>query len=336
MASKDEIRKHRDRAIAGRLGIAADDKIVEMIPRQDGLYMVSLEKIIRINLPDEIDPDMDHENAPITQTAIAGKGSRSPIVARTILQARDFCRFLPSDEHQGRTQDIAWEVMLSLLAFDRTIEWLRNSIAAKKAEISESYKTYVSGSSPPPPPVVEGLEIEFRSAVLIANHALNAISELFPALFEMKFTRGRFDRIIAWSIEKFGRDDLLSLMLTEDHRWINLWGEVRNAFEHPSDGYYVKVNNFCLLPNRQIQLPTWQLKHPKLDVFRPQTMVETLEIYRENILGFFENLLFTLTDKAIKLPMPIGVIDREEQGRDPDCPKRYEITSFVPRKAETE
>jgi hypothetical protein len=154
--------------------------------------------------------------------------------------------------------DVAWEAMQSLLAFGEAVEWLRKSIDEKQNEISTNYEEYISGTSPPPVPIVDGLETEFRSAVLVSNHTLNAISELFPALFEFdgKFRRGRFDLVTKWYIEQFGHDDLLSVMLKGDHRWINLWGEVRNAFEHPADDYYVKINNFRLLPNRQIQLPT--------------------------------------------------------------------------------
>lgn len=300
---KDKIRRKRNAAVTANLGIESGDEITTMISRDDGLYMVTLEKIIRVNLPDDIDPEMNYEDAPTTQTLIIGKGSRHPLIARTILQAEDFSAVLAGPKRKI-IQDIAWEVMLSLLAFERSLKWLRDSIEAKQAEISEKYELYVSGSSPPPVPIVEGVEIEFRSIVLIANHALNAISELFPALFDASFRRGRFDQIITWSNKTFGAEDPLSRMLEGDHRWIYLWGEVRNAFEHPTKRYYVKVNNFRLLANRQIQLPTWQLQHPKLDVFRPQRMIDTLELHQNNILGFFENLLLELTNRSAEMPVP--------------------------------
>jgi len=326
MTSKEEIRKRRDGAIFATLGIEGGDRIFDVVSRDDGRYMISLEKIIRINLPDDIDPEMEHENAPIAQTLIVGKGSRNPIVARTILQAKDFSTFISDKNAQKGILDIAWEVMQSLLALDRTIEWLSNSIDEMKSQVSENYAYYVSGPSPPPPPIIDGLEVEFRLAVLVANHALNAISEAFTVLFGKEFKVGRFDLILAWSTEKFGTDDILTAILKSDHRWINLWGEVRNAFEHPRKDYYVKVNNFRILPDRQLQLPTWQMKHPKFEsVFRPQNMIETLTIHRDNILGFFENMLLLLTDKIMHLPMPIEVIDLKETDRNPDCPKRYKI-----------
>lgn len=331
MATRDEIRRRRDSAFSANLGIEAGDKIVEMISRRDGLHAISLEKIIRLNMPDDLDPDMEHPDAPTTQTLIFSKGSRSPIVARTILQAKDFSQFLKSKEKQEKITDVAWEVMSSLLAMDRMVRVLRNSIEAKKAEISDNFSNYVVGSSPPPIPIVEELEIDFRSAVLVANHTLNSISELFQAFFEIEFKRGAFDRISRWSNQSFGTGDILTQMLEKDHRWINLWGEVRNAFEHPRDDYYVKVNNFRLLPSRQIQLPTWQLKHSQLlDVFRPQMLIETLEILQANILGLFENLLVVLADKTVRLPTPIALIDKEEKDRNPECPKRYELKLFMP------
>jgi hypothetical protein len=330
MAPRDDIRQRRDSAFSINLGVSSEDKVMEMISRRDGLYAVSLDKIIRVNLPDDADPAMQHANAPITQTLIVENGSRSSIVARAILQAKDFSRLFPAQEKQERMQDIAWEVMFSLLAMDRIVTHLNTSIESKKATISEDYSRYVTGASPPPPPIVEDLELQFRSAVLISNHAVNTISELFSVFFDVNFRRGAFDRITSWSSQRFGKDDVLTLMLEGDHRWINTWGEVRNAFEHPKEDYYVKVNNFRLLPDRQIQSPTWQLKHPKLDLFRPQDLVGQLRIHQSNILGLFENLLVLLVDKAASLPVPVALIDKKETDRDPDCPKRYDLQFVIP------
>jgi len=335
MAEKDEIKRRRDGAFSIELGIDAGDKIIEMISRRDGLYNVSLDKIIRVNLPNDIDPTMQHKDAPVAQTLVINKGSRSSIVARTILQAKDFSQFLSDQKQREPMQNIAWEVMFSLLAMDQILNGLRKSIAAKKAEIAASHPKYVLGSSPPPPPIVEGLEIDFRSVVLIANHALNSISELFPTFFEMKFKRGAFDQIITWSAQTFGKEDILTKMLEGDHRWINAWGEVRNAFEHPRDDYYVKINNFRLLPSREIQHPTWQLKHSKPDFFRPQNLIEQLDIHQANILGLFENMLVVLVDKSMKLPMPIALIDKEEKDRNPECPKRYDLQILLQQRPPT-
>jgi hypothetical protein len=329
MTDKDSIRRHRDGAIQANLGIEAGDKIVSMISRRDGLYAISLDKIIRVSLPNDIDPRMEHDDAPVAQTLIANKGSRSPIVARTILQARDFSRFISDEERQRRVQDVAWEVMTSLLGVERSVRELRTAIDTKRDEILPNYSVYAAGSSPPPVPIVENLEIDFRSIVLFANHNLNSISELFPAFFDMDFKRGSFDRIAKWTVKKFGEADPLTQMIQADQIWINTWKEIRNAFEHPKDGYYVKVNNFRLLANREIQLPTWQLKNDKFDLFRPQALIDTVEFLEKNILGLFENLLVYLTEKTLNSSSIIGLIDKEEQNRDPDCPKRYELVSVL-------
>jgi hypothetical protein len=61
-------------------------------------------------------------------------------------------------------------------------------------------------------------------------------------------------------------------------------------------------------------------------------MIETLRLHQNNILTLFENLLVVLTDKVIKLPVPLGIIDTEESDRDPDCPKRYKIGLAFPVK----
>jgi len=335
MIDKDSVKRRRDGASFATLGIEAGDRIVSMISRRDGLYAISLDKTIRVNLPYDIDPEMEHDDAPIAQTLIAAKGSRSPIVARTILQAKDFSQFIPSEERQRRIQDIAWEVMTSLLAIGRLVNGLRVAIDSKQDEILPNYSLYALGPSPPPVPIVESLEIDFRSIVLLANHTLNSISELFPAFFEQDFKRGSFNRIAKWASRTFGEADPLAQMLRADEIWINIWGEIRNAFEHPRDNYYVKVNNFRLLANREIQLPTWQLKNDKFELFRPQALIDSLLFLEQNILGLFENLLVALTEKVLVSSLAIGLIDKEEKDRDPDCPKRYELVP-VPRPTDVE
>jgi hypothetical protein len=143
MIDKDSIKRRRDSAVFANLGIETGDRIVSMISRRDG--------------PNDIDPEMEHDDAPIAQTLIAAKGSRSPIVARTILQAKDFSQFIPDEERQRRVQDIAWEVMASLLAIGGLVNGLRTAIDAKQAEILPNYSLYSVGSSPPPVPIVENL-----------------------------------------------------------------------------------------------------------------------------------------------------------------------------------
>lgn len=323
---KDEIKRRRARSISAELGINADDRVMAMLSRQDGMYIVSLEKILQVSLPEELDPDADHPDAPIAQSAVLNIGSRNPIVARTVLQAQDFTQFLAQNEQKQKVNDIAWEVMHSLLALDRIVKWLKTTVQQLKEEISADLQKYTDGPSPFPLPIVDDLETQFRSAIFMGKHALNSISELFPTLFKGDFTRGRYDKIVTWSNATFGQKAPLARMLTADHQWIFLWTEVRNALEHPKAGYYVRINNFRLLASREPQLPTWQLKHPTLDNYRPQNMVDALPLFQENILTFFENLLLELVLRSRSHPIPIQVIDREVEGRDPDCPKRYMAT----------
>jgi hypothetical protein len=56
---KEEIKRRRANAFSATVGIDPDDRIVEMLSRRDGMYVVSLNKIIRINLPDDADPQLE-------------------------------------------------------------------------------------------------------------------------------------------------------------------------------------------------------------------------------------------------------------------------------------
>jgi hypothetical protein len=84
-----------------------------------------------------------------------------------------------------------------------------------------------------------------------------------------------------------------------------------------------------LLPSRQIQSPTWQLEHPKLNLERPQALSDSCEIVITNLLGLFENLFVELI--GVLFPeVPAGlqwvIEDHNAADRDPIAPARYTLS----------
>jgi hypothetical protein len=216
--------------------------------------MVTLEKIIKVNLPDEIDPEIEFSDAPIAQILVANVGSRSPIVARTILQSKDFSG-LHRESSRPAIQEIAWRVMESLLAFDRTIASIQRSIDTVKKTIEIEFERYVVGSSPSHPPIAEGVEADFRSAVLLSHAALNDVSELFPLILAAKCKRGRYDQIIAWSRETFGENDVLSLMLQADHSRCTLSRPARRAGVQVSSAAAIEAHGWLVSTRDEKEAP---------------------------------------------------------------------------------
>ncbi len=108
---KNKIRKKRDAAFFGTLDIDSDDGTRELLKHDGKLHAITLKKIIRLNTPDDLDPDLKFSDVPTTQDVILELGSRSPIVARTILQMTDAGPFSASQKERERLLDISWDVI---------------------------------------------------------------------------------------------------------------------------------------------------------------------------------------------------------------------------------
>lgn len=80
MTSDEEKRRARKQARAApfsaKLDLQPGDEIVEMLPVAKKLYVVTFSKIIRVHTPDDNDPDLEHDDVPVTQHLVAEYGSK--------------------------------------------------------------------------------------------------------------------------------------------------------------------------------------------------------------------------------------------------------------------
>jgi hypothetical protein len=118
-------------------------------------------------------------------------------------------------------------------------------------------------------------------------------------------------------------------MLANDCRWIELWINLRNAFEHPATDKFVETSNFCLEPNRQVRLPTWRFIHPDYEMTQWQNLLDVFEFCINNILKFFEELQIALMDGQAPNMLKIGIEEIPDKERNENCPVRFRFHAFV-------
>ena len=165
IAHRDQLRRSRNQSVNLQLDLAEGDSIQESVSRESGLFIVTTEKIFRIRTPDDIDPDLEHSDAPWVQNLYLPHGSSDPFVARTIIQTMrlaEICFNKRSDEFISLV-DISWEMMNSLIFLRLIKERLESQIGKIATEIEGNIEKYTIGKSPTPLPILEYFEIEFRS-----------------------------------------------------------------------------------------------------------------------------------------------------------------------------
>jgi hypothetical protein len=339
---KEKLRKTRDDAVSLELDIDTDDRVLEMVSRASGLFIITQKKILRQRSPDDLDQDLEHEDAPWEQSVILPLGASDPIVARAVIQTIKLTEifFAKNSEKFTQLSDISWEVMNSLVSLRFIKERLEKQVTDIKEVVSSDMAIYTEGQSPKPLPAVEYYDIEFRAFINEVKRCLDVISELFPVLSDLKFGmkhksydknfgRGHFHKAQAWAEEIRGKDSLLTQMLDGDQRWIGKWIAMRIAIEHPCKDKYIETLNFSLEANRNVRLPTWSFIHPDFDMARPQNLLEVFDICIENLLKFYEDLQITLLDGHLPPMFKIGIETIPEESRETKMPLRHNITTMV-------
>jgi hypothetical protein len=328
---KDQIKKSRQGAVSLKFDLEAGDRVVDLISRESGLFVVTLRQILRVKSPDELDPNLEHADAPWEQSVHLPHGSTDPIVARTVLQTSKLANiFFGQRSHKYRElMDISWEVMNSLISIRVIKDRLEKRISEIAAIVDKDLESYTKGKAPKPLPIVEYYEIEFRSFVNEVRRVLTTISNLFSALTGHDFGQGHFHRALEWARKERGEQSLLAQMLGNDQKWIKLWIEMRIAIEHPKKDRFIETLNFSLEADRRVRLPTWRFVHPDYDMGRPQNLLVAFENSINNILKFYEDLQVSLVDGHLPRDFKVELVFIEEQDRDPAAPMRMDFRPFI-------
>ena len=324
---------NRKSAFSVELALDQDDEVYSMIPRGNGLFVITHQKILRIRTQDALDPEGAIDDVPVEQSIHIPYGSRDDIVARTVLQTKAISDvfFATQPERQRPLIDLSWELMNSLLALRFINSRLDALIQAGIDVVEKDLEAYRSGFSPKPLPITSYLDIEFRSFVTEVRRILNKISELFVNLTDADILPGQFHRAIEWAEKSRGSDAILTKSLKADQHWIKLWIDVRIAIEHPKKDRYVETTDFCLRSDRTIMLPTWRFVHPDYDMARPQNLLIALDNCRNNLLKLYEDLLVMLTDGHQPPWMAVSFESVNEKQRNPVCPMRWKFDVLAPR-----
>lgn len=107
----------RDSAMSMEVG-PSGGRITEMVKIGERLHTVKTDSIYRIMLADEIDPGRTNINVPNSQQKVLDYGSDSPLVAKTLLTAKQLFEkgFLAPDFESTKAIELSFECLKNLAA----------------------------------------------------------------------------------------------------------------------------------------------------------------------------------------------------------------------------
>ena len=144
---KEHLRKKRRLAVSFKLDLEKGDRIVDLLSRESGLFIITQNSIFRTKSPDDLDPNLEHPDAPWEQSIYLPHGSSDPLVARTILQTKELGDIIfgrNSDRHR-QLMDVAWEVLNSFVSLRMIKDRLQKRVSEITAVMEADIDAFTKG-----------------------------------------------------------------------------------------------------------------------------------------------------------------------------------------------
>ena len=254
-----------------------------------------------------------------TAQPVLSKGTSTPGVTRTVLQARGLLDAFPiTASRKGEILDVSMTLMKHLVACEEIRERLSVQVAAGRTAIDEG-RISVERERFLQLPGVMNLESEAEAFLHNAKLGLADVGRLVGTLHGQTFNH-KFQKIRSWLRIKYGQDDSLLALLTDDAPWIERVINMRNVVEHPDDpaGPLI-VKNFHTVRQQPLTIasPAWALGTES-----PVDMTEDMERISEQVLTLYEAVL---VDGVIRSApnSPFTIVEIPEAERDPVMPIRF-------------
>lgn len=308
------------------------DPIHKLIVVDDELYVIKEKSIFRTLTAEVIDPENQHSDTRHSCEKVFDIGSKSPYVARLIMQFSEIIKFLPFDQNDIRKLlSYIWNAnvyLLNSLSKDMAIVREATSLLAVCDKIIEQNK---AKSTIPAFPQISDLESNIRAYLNNAKLFLVECFKLLNKFYEMPFNSknsAHFDIHLEWAKKNIGKDHRITQMITSDLFWIRLISECRNALEHPEEGQKIKIRNLTLMQGNKVSGPTWSYDlTKKLDIkYDFVDLINDLSVFSNNMLYFFEEFLLICIEEKLTSSKMLTLAKLSEKSIDIRCPVKYIVT----------
>lgn len=295
------------------------------------LEIYKQDKTFRVQSPESIDPDQTNPDAPWVVSPVADVGSSNQTVARVLLQAREMLDSAMFDEDLDKAAVVLHlhgckELLLACETLATRLSSRIDEIIIKITEHGISRDNHGRGLNPFPQ--VDDLELDCGTFLVQINRAIKLVCEL-PAIFlQLRKIDSNFDHLSQSLADVLGETSPILSFVRDNSAGVRYLIELRNFHEHPKITKTV-VENFRVLPNGQIQKPSWYLKGQGIAEPRPigEEVVAIVDFVREITEGMFIHLLMHRISK--KFPFFIQEIPEDEINS--ALPIRYRLSIDITR-----
>ncbi len=244
-------------------------------------------------------------------------GTSNPIVARLGIGLDEAVKMARiSEEKKKSVNEGCFEIMIALIEAEKAAKPLMDEIRAIESKIATEGVKIQSGGKVIETPGVVNLE-NSKIFLKFSKEALQKLASLMGTIMEKKYKGPHFDKIRDDAQTFFGKDSIVSKLLTEDHGWIKEIIDLRNEDEHPRSGKpFTSPFHISQLPGGK-----FLVKPPMF--FNGTQVLSGLEVFSHNLLTFSEEIVGH--SLAYFFPEMVALFDIPEDQRNSSNPVRYRL-----------
>lgn len=314
--------------------ILNDESTIEIVKEiDDKLFLFKTKSVYEAHPAQELDSKNQYRDTNNTYQKILDIGSRSPCIARVILQFEPIIKSSIVDEiMQKRLIKNIWEMNKELATCYMSVKSLREDINKLALECSDIVKNNIGKEIISVLPQVNDLENRVNIFYNSGQKFLIDTFKIFEILFGMQINTGKeahFKSHCHWLTKHFGETSPLSQIIEQDLNWIILLTASRNAIENPTKRQTLKIKNFILTHDNKFVFPSWSydLSAKNLGEANNLNLLDDLDAFLDNMLSFFEEIML----QSIQLKLnennntSLSLYKFEEKDIDVNCPIQYGI-----------
>ena len=328
-----------DREAAFSLNLVNPDSnaqdVIYCMASLNGSCICFLENSIsRVRPAEAVDPDNKEPQTRHSYQFMYSIGSRNPVVARTILQARSILEsvILRDGLSNQVILDHAWDCAQHLMSCENSYRSIYSDTMELMYKCYEIINKGKVGSYIPSLPQVKDLDQRVVTFLGNGKRFIEKTHELLCLFYGATHQDSNFEAYRDWMTKHASSRNSVIDLLAQNRDWIKLLAWYRNALDinHSKPGFVVTIYNFTLHAGNTFSNPCWQYdfqgKKGGDTQNGPSDLIADMNTFLKNMLAFFEALFLSCIEDNWDGRYNFAIYRHREERINKRCPIMYFVS----------
>jgi hypothetical protein len=296
VSNKRPIDRQRETAITMNVG-DEQEPIKGFLSTEDALYTIKEKGVYKVQLADDIDPERTNPNIPNLSQKVLSAGDDNEIVARILLTVK--CLF---DEKNATVNPFVGRLFEQSIGLTRHVLELHEMISSLKEKIIQNKEAFEEREHEPNAfslPSIPDLDKDLHNILVKVDKARDSILSLYRLHFLPEaLQKPSLDEYEAAIQDRLSSEPEIKADWDATKKVLNLIRNIRNASEHRREGNQLKLKDFEMQPDGNVNSPILEIEHKDTPI-EPVSVVDFLDIIGNIILDQAEGSIVTIRCVAL-------------------------------------